>query len=113
MLMLGVHEELTMSQALTHCGTLIATTVKIIRRRIVFHGCIDGYSRLVLYVYQCDNNNRSDTVFDAFVAATQQYGLPSRVRSDNGGENVRVCEYMVTRRGTGRHSHIAGKSTYT
>lgn len=23
-----------------------------------------------------------------------------------------VCEYMVTRRGTGRHSHIAGKSTH-
>ena len=83
----------------------------LIRWRLVIHGCIDGYSRLVLYLKCCDNN-RSDTVLELFVGATEQCGLPSRVRSDKGGENVLVCEYMVTRRGTGRHSHIAGKSTH-
>ena len=83
----------------------------LIRWRIVIHGCIDGYSRLVLYL-KAQNNNRSNTVLDLFIPATEQYGLPSRVRSDKGGENVKVCEYMVRRRGTGRHSHIAGKSTH-
>ena len=37
----------------------------------------------------------------------QQYGLP-----EFAPIKVLVCEYMVTRRGTGRHSHIAGKSTH-
>ena len=39
-------------------------------------------------------------------------GLASRVRSDKGGENNGACEYMLRARGTGRHSHIAGKSTH-
>ena len=83
----------------------------LIRWRMVIHGCIDGFSRLVLYV-NCKNNNRSDTVLQLFAAATREYGLPSRVRSDKGGENFGVCEYMLRNRGTGRHSHIAGKSTH-
>ena len=47
-----------------------------------------------------------------FVTATNEYGVPSRVRSDKGGENNGVCEYMLRARGTGRHSHIAGNSTH-
>lgn len=77
----------------------------------MIHGCIDGFSRLVLYLF-CANNNRNATVLELFLAAKEEYGLPSWVRSDKGGENVGVCEYMLYARGTGRHSHIAGKSTH-
>ena len=45
-----------------------------------------------------------------FYHATTQYGVPSRVRSDKGGENILVCHFMVSVRGVGR-SHIAGCST--
>lgn len=51
-------------------------------------------------------------MLERFVQATTEFGLPSRVRSDKGGKNVGICEYMLQRRGTGRHSHIAGKSTH-
>ena len=37
------------------------------------------------------------------------YKLPSRARSDKGGENYDVGWYMVNRRGTGCGSMIAGK----
>ena len=78
---------------------------------MVIHGCIDGYSRLVLYLF-CANNNKSATVLQLFLAAKEEYGLPSQVRSDKGGQNFGVCEYMLCARGTGRQSPIAGKSTH-
>ena len=84
---------------------------RLIRWRMVVHGCINGYSRLITYLH-CSDNNRSDTVLAHFMEATQQFSIPSRVRSDKGGENVGVCEFMISKRGTGRHSHIAGKSTH-
>ena len=34
---------------------------KLIRWRLVIHGGIDGFSRLITYLH-CSNNNRSDTV---------------------------------------------------
>ena len=53
------------------------------------HGGVDGFSRLIVYL-QCSNNNKSRTVLHAFQNGVQQYGLPERIRSDIGGENVEV-----------------------
>ena len=58
---------------------------KLMKWRLVIHGGIDGFSRLVTYL-SCSNKNRSDTVPEHFVQATGEYGIPSRVRSDHGGE---------------------------
>lgn len=83
----------------------------LVRWRLVIHGCIDGYSRLIMYL-KCSDNNRSDTVLALFVTACHDYGTPSCVRSDKGGKYYGVCELMLRNRGTGRHSHIAGESTH-
>ena len=83
----------------------------LIRWGFVVHGGMDGFSRLIVYLY-CSTNNRSDTVLELFQNATTLFGVPSRVRSDHGGENVGICEYMVTVRGIGRASHIAGSSVH-
>ena len=84
---------------------------KLIRWRLVIHGGIDGFSRLVTYL-TCSNNNRSETVLELFVKATDEYGVPSRVRSDHGGENIQVWQFMEEVRGEGRASYIAGSSTH-
>lgn len=38
--------------------------------------------------------------------------VSSRVRSDKGGENLLVCQFMVSYHGTGRGSHLAGSSIH-
>lgn len=78
---------------------------------MVTHGCIDGYSRLVIYL-QCTSNNRASTVYEIFLRAIGKYSLPSRVRSDQGLENVSVAAHMLEKRGSERRSMLTGSSTH-
>jgi len=84
---------------------------KLIRWRLVSHCAIDGYSRLVVFL-KCSDNNRSDTVYNLFLQAVSQYGLPSRIRCDQGGENVRVAQHMLHHRGIERRSVLVGSSVH-
>ena len=83
---------------------------KLVRWRIVIHGGVDGYSLIPVYIVASDN--RATTVLSAFESAVAKYGLPSRVRSVKGGENVLVSGLMLERRGPGRGSMITGKSVH-
>lgn len=76
----------------------------------VIHGAINGFSRLIVYL-KCATNNRKETVFELFTDAVNSYGLPSRLRTDKGGENTLLWEEMESRRGPNRGSFIAGTST--
>ncbi|XP_060754200.1 uncharacterized protein LOC132864798 isoform X2 [Neoarius graeffei] len=84
---------------------------KLIRWRFVIHGGVDGFGRLVVYLTVA-GNNRASTVLRSFMTAVEQYGLPSRVRSDKGGENADVAEFMIRSRGADRNSHITGRSVH-
>lgn len=67
---------------------------KLIRWKIVTHAAIDGYSRMIVFM-KCSNNNKATTVDSHFLEAIHNYGLPSRVRSDQGRENCLVARRML------------------
>ena len=84
---------------------------KLVRWRMVIHGGIDGHTGVVVFL-QCNDNNRAETVLRCFRTAVQTHGLPSRVRTDKGGENTKVAQFMLESRGTGRGSIIVGSSVH-
>ena len=75
------------------------------------HAGIDGYSRLITYM-QCSTNNRAFTVYELFLKAVEKHKLPSRVRSDQGRENMLVAQHMIESRGAERRSMITGSSVH-
>ena len=66
---------------------------------------------MIVYM-QCSNNNRSSTVYAIFLKAVQYYGLPSRVRSDQGRENLLVAQHMLEHRGSECRSMVTGSSVH-
>uniref|UniRef100_A0A3Q2DQX4 Integrase catalytic domain-containing protein n=1 Tax=Cyprinodon variegatus TaxID=28743 RepID=A0A3Q2DQX4_CYPVA len=85
--------------------------MRLIRWGFVVHGGIDGCSRLITYL-NCSTDNCASTVLFHFLKATGLYGLPSRVRSDHGGENMQVALVMNLLQGIERRSHITGESIH-
>ena len=77
---------------------------KLIRWRFVTHCAIDGYSRLVVYVnvqtiikqVPCTNS----------LKAIREYGLPLRIRCDQGRKNIQVVRHMLHHRRVGRSALV-------
>ena len=44
---------------------------------------------------RCAGNNESTTVYNSFMDAVALYGVPQKIRSDLGGENTKVWQYMI------------------
>lgn len=97
----------------SHAGKLtsLLDSHKLIRWRLATHGGIDGYSRLIVYL-KCMSNIKSTTIYESFIGAVREYHLPSRVRSDQGGENVLIAQHMIEQRGPDRGSMIVGSSVH-
>lgn len=89
----------------------VDTNHKLIRWHFVIFGAIDGYSRLSV-VLECTSNNKATTLLECFLKGVQEYGTPSRVRSDKGLENVLIADYMIGKQGENRGSMLTGKSTH-
>jgi len=62
---------------------------------------------------KCTDTNNANTLLTCFLEAVSTYGLPSRVQADQGLENVKIADYMISRGGINRGSAITGKSTHS
>lgn len=51
------------------------------------------------------------TVLHAFMEAITNYGVPEKVRSDLGGENIEVWKYMIEQHRSDREI-VVGSSTH-
>lgn len=83
---------------------------KMIQWRIVVHGGIDGYSRLITFL-KCHTDNKSTSVLSAFMNGVAKYGLPKAVRTDHGGENIEIWRHML-QESSSTSSVITGSSTH-
>ena len=61
-------------------------------------GGIVGFSRLPVML-KCTDTNNADALLICFLEAVNTFGLPSRVRTGKGLENVKIAEYMISIRG--------------
>ena len=89
----------------------VDTYHKLIRWRVVIQGGIDGFSRLITFL-RASPNNESGSMFSAFGDAVNEFGLPSKVRSDHGGENILIARYMLDHPERGPGTMLTGKSTH-
>ena len=94
----------------TNCLWHVDTNHKMIRWRIIVHGGVDEFSRTLVFL-NCSNNNRAATNLSFFKHGVRRYGLPEKVRTDLGGENVDIWRYMVEEHES-ESSVITGSSTH-
>lgn len=84
---------------------------KLIRWKFVIHAGIDGFSRTIPFI-RCSTNNFASTVLSVFQEGVGKFGLPNRVRSDHGGENIEVWKYMLQTHNNNSDCVLTGSSTH-
>nr|XP_018913530.1 PREDICTED: uncharacterized protein LOC109041600 [Bemisia tabaci] len=84
---------------------------KLIHYRIVIHGCVDGFSRKIIYL-NAASDNTADTVLQMFYKGMEENGIPVRVRGDKGSENARVKDCMQELRQNIVQPFIQGRSVH-
>ena len=84
----------------------------LVQYGIVLHGCIDGFSRKIMWFAFRDNNS-SDTVGELHRRAILEHGLPRVIRTDYGFENSKIWATTNALRDLGyRVKFIRGRSVH-
>lgn len=89
----------------------IDTHHKLIKWHFTIHAGIDGFSRTIAYI-KCFDNNRASTSLQIFCEGVAKFGLPDVVRTDHGGENIDIWQYMIAAKNGSLSCVITGSSTH-
>ena len=84
---------------------------KLIKWRFVIDGCVDGYSRLTVFL-KCATNNRANTVLANLLEAIQRFRCPARIRTDYATENIKFAKWMLEHHGIEKIPFITGLSVH-
>ncbi|KAF7326242.1 Integrase catalytic domain-containing protein [Mycena kentingensis (nom. inval.)] len=84
---------------------------KLRRWGFYVHGCVDGYSRFIVYLAVA-SNKRKATVAELFKGAVTRMGWPSRVRGDYGTENNEVERLIIAHWGAAHKAYLRGRSRH-
>ena len=75
------------------------------------HGCIDGWSRKIMWLKVARSNNNPEIPATFFIECVREFsGCPVKVRSDCGTENGTIAAIQCEFRDTA-DAHVFGKST--
>ena len=81
---------------------------KIKRFGLAIHGCIDGFSRKLIWLKVYSTNNDPWIVAGYFYEALEEYaGCPKVVRGDCGTENVNIKNIQEALMANGQNGHQA------
>lgn len=80
---------------------------------IAIHGCIDGFSRRILWLNASHTNNNPRYVGQYFVTYLKQIKrIPRMVRSGGGNENVIIRDIQISLRSS-HDDEVAGQMSYS
>ncbi|XP_067301218.1 uncharacterized protein [Pseudorasbora parva] len=84
---------------------------------VAISGCIDGFSRKVMWLRSGSSNNDPVVIAYYYLQCVSDFGLPARLRTDCGTENGTMAAIHCALRAqqtddfAGAHSHMYGTST--
>lgn len=84
---------------------------KLIHWGIVIHGCIDGFSRKLIFC-ECSDNNTGKQVKQYFIDAVRREGYPCGIRVDYGVENYATANIQWVFRDLSEGAVLTGSSNH-
>ena len=69
------------------------------------HGCIDGFSRRLLWLEVSSSNKKPENIDKFYLDAVKQLqSIPKKLKADDGtGHYVDFCKYFLPKKATKKH----------